>query len=71
MDPRTKKLAENLLHFSCSLQKGEKVLIEAIGEVDDLARALVKEAYAMEAVPFLWINNNIINREYLQGLRFS
>ena len=67
MDPRTKKLAENLLHFSCSLQKGEKVLIEAIGEVDDLARALVKEAYAMEAVPFLWINNNIINREYLLG----
>lgn len=67
MDPRTKKLAENLLHFSCRMKKGEKVLIEAYGEVDDLTRALIKEAYAMDAVPFLWINKEIANRELLLG----
>lgn len=40
-DPRIRQLAHNLIHFSCGLQPGENVLIEATGEVQELTRAIV------------------------------
>ena len=52
-DPRIQKLAHNLIHYSCRLQKGENILIESIGGNDDLARALIKEAYRAGGVPLL------------------
>ena len=35
-DPRIQQLAHNLITFSCRIQPGEKVLIEGIGEVQEL-----------------------------------
>ena len=40
-DLRINKLAENLINYSCSLKKGEKVLIEAKGIDYMLVNALV------------------------------
>ena len=46
-DERIKKLAHNLVNFSCKLKAGEKILIDSRGENDELVRELVKAAYAV------------------------
>ena len=64
-DPRILKLAEGLVHFSCAVKPGENVLIESIGGNDDLTRALIKEVYKADAVPFLWLGDKAFDRELL------
>ncbi|MBE6883591.1 MAG: aminopeptidase [Ruminococcaceae bacterium] len=64
-DPRVKQLAHNLVNFSCDIKPGEKILIESIGGADDLARELIKEAYAAGATPYLWLKDNRMQRELL------
>ena len=45
MDERIKKLSHLLTTYSCSLQKGEKVLIDYEGEeAKPLVRQLIKDA---------------------------
>jgi aminopeptidase len=68
MDERLKKLARNLINYSCRLQPGEKVLIHSAGfEGMPLVKALVKEAYAARGVPFVDIRANDALREILLG----
>ena len=67
-DLRINKLAENLINYSCSLKKGEKVLIEAKGIDYMLVNALVKEAFKVGAYPFVEIYDNRVTRELLFGL---
>ena len=66
-DPSYSTLAHNLITFSCRIQPGEKVLIEGIGEVQELVRALVREAYAAGGVPFVWLNRPDVTRELTLG----
>lgn len=66
-DIRIEKLAKGLINYSCSLKKGEKVLIEAKGIDYMLVNALVKEAYAVGAYPFVEIYDNRVSRELLLG----
>ena len=66
-DLRINKLAENLINYSCSLKKGEKVLIEAKGIDYMLVNALVKEAYKVGAYPFVELYDNRITRELMLG----
>ena len=66
-DPRIQKLAYNLINYSCRLQKGENVLIESIGGNDDLARALIKEAYKAGGNPFLWLGDKAMDREIVMN----
>ncbi|MDO4572515.1 MAG: aminopeptidase [Clostridia bacterium] len=66
-DPRILKLADNLVNFSCRLQKGENILIESIGGNEDLCRALIKAAYAAGGKPFLWTGDKALERELLLG----
>ncbi|MEA5058605.1 MAG: aminopeptidase [Candidatus Pelethousia sp.] len=66
-DPRIQQLAHNLIHFSCALKPGEKVLIEGTGEVQELVRALVEEAYLAGGVPFVWVNRPDVTRELALG----
>ncbi len=66
-DERINKLAHNLINYSCSLKKGEKVLIEAKGIDYMLVTALVKEAYAVGAIPFVEIYDNRVTRALLMG----
>ena len=68
MDERIKTLAKQLVHHSCQLQKGEKVLISCNGvHPIPLVKALIKEIYAVEAIPFVEVNTNSIERELLLG----
>ena len=66
-DERINKLAKGLINYSCSLKKGEKVLIEAKGIDYMLVNALVKEAYKVGAYPFVELYDNRITRELLMG----
>lgn len=62
-DPRIKKLAQNLIQYSCRLKKGEKVLIESFGLEKELVNELIKETYAVGAYPIVHIQDYEVNRE--------
>jgi len=66
-DIRINQLAKGLVNYSCALKKGEKVLIEAKGIDYMLVNALIKEVYAVGAIPFVEIYDNRILREILLG----
>ena len=67
LDPRIQQLAHNLIHYSCRLQKGEKVLIETSTDAVELARALVQEAYQAGGIPFVNLSDQSVRREILMG----
>ena len=67
IDRRLIKLAEVLIGFSTNLQKGEKVLIDAIDVPAEIVVALIKSARAKGAFPFVNLQANIIVRELLRG----
>ncbi|MFZ5975791.1 MAG: aminopeptidase [Bacillota bacterium] len=66
-DPRIETLAKNLVHYSCSVKPGEKVLIEVTGGHEELVLALIKEIYAAGALPFVSVKLARIDRELLLG----
>lgn len=66
-DPRVNTLASNLINYSCSLQPGERVLIEAIGLEAPLVTALIEQAYAAQGVPFATIKDKAVDRAVLIG----
>ncbi|MCI8515088.1 MAG: aminopeptidase [Lachnospiraceae bacterium] len=68
MDERIKKLAYNLVHYSCGVQKGDKVMVEYIGsDTLSLARQVVKEVYRVGAWPFPVAVDPRMRRELLLG----
>lgn len=68
MDERIKRLAENLVGYSCEVAKGEKVFIQANGDsAKPLVRQLVKEVHKAGAYPFVSLRDSAVNRELLLG----
>lgn len=67
-DPRFKTLAHNLINYSVRLQPGENVLIEMTGDDIQLARELIKEAYAAGGKPFLNLDNTALQRKWLTDI---
>lgn len=68
MDERVKKLSKVLTSYSCKLQPGEKILIDYEGEcTKPLVRQLVKDSYALGALPYVNIRDGQILREILLG----
>ena len=64
-DPRIRKLAYNLVNYSCALKKGEKVLIEAFGVENDLVKACVEEARKIGAYPFVTLRDHEVMRSMI------
>ena len=72
MDERQLKLARQLVNHSCRLQKGEKVLISCNGvHPIPLVKCIIKEVYAVGAIPFLELHTNSLDREMLLGATAS
>ncbi|MBN7772271.1 aminopeptidase [Clostridium aminobutyricum] len=68
MDPRIKQLSEGLVHYSCNVQKGEKVLVSYEGECcKPLVKQLIKDIYACGGVPYFEVRDSEINRQFLLG----
>jgi aminopeptidase len=66
-DPRIDQLAKNLINHSCRLQKGEKVLIENFSIEKELVNALIREAYAVGAIPLIQLHDYEITRQLLMN----
>jgi aminopeptidase len=65
-DPRLNQLAELLTGFSTSLEKGERVLIEAFDVPEAMVVALIRSARRCGALPFALLHNARVTRELMQ-----
>ncbi|HVS16457.1 MAG TPA: aminopeptidase [Thermoanaerobaculia bacterium] len=64
-DPRHDALADLLVSYSCALQPGESVLIEAVDAPREIVRALVRRAAAAGARPFVQLRSQAVWRDLL------
>lgn len=64
-DPRYLQLAQLLVHHSCSLKEGEKVLIEATEIPDPMLGALMEESIKAGAIPVLDRKDERLRRKFL------
>jgi aminopeptidase len=62
VDPRVDKLADILVSYSCSVQPGENVLVEAYDIPDDAITAVVRRISAAGAHPFVTVKRNAVLR---------
>jgi aminopeptidase len=62
MDARVKRLAEVLIRYSCAVQPGETILIEAIDVPHAFTRALVESAAAAGGRPLVLLKSNEVDR---------
>ncbi len=66
-DARIDALARQLVRYSTSLKKGEKVLIDLHDVPDSIGLALIREVRARGGLPFLRIHQSRLTREMLKG----
>jgi aminopeptidase len=66
-DTRIDALARQLVRYSTSLKKGEKVLIDLHDVPDSIGLALIREARAKGALPFLKVHQGRLTREMMKG----
>ncbi len=66
-DLRIDELAKQLLGYSVSLKRGEKVLFDLYDVPDSIGLALIREAQRRKARPFLRIHRARLTREMLLG----
>ncbi len=66
-DARIDDLARQLVRYSTSLKKGEKVLIDLHDVPDSIGLALIREVRARRALPFLRLHQSRLTREMLRG----
>ena len=66
-DARIDALARQLVRYSTSLKKGEKVLLDLHDVPDSIGLALIRETRAKGALPFLRLHQGRLTREMLKG----
>jgi len=66
-DARIDALARQLVRYSTALKKGEKVLLDLHDVPDAIGLALIREARAKGALPFLRLHQGRLTREMLKG----
>ena len=65
-DERQKLLAKNLVEYSISVQKGEKVWIDAFGIDVSFVNALVDAVYAAGGQPYVFLHDRRVERVVLK-----
>ncbi|MBR2594520.1 MAG: aminopeptidase [Firmicutes bacterium] len=69
MDERIKKLAKNLVNYSCRVQEDEKILISCTGTKPlPLVKAIIKEVYAAGGFPYVELKETSVERELLMHM---
>ena len=63
--PQYEELAELLINHSCSLEKGENVLIEAFDIPEEMVIATIRAARKAGGYPFVTWKNNLILKELI------
>lgn len=64
-DPRITKLADLLVEYSCAVQSGEKVLVEAIDVPPAFTSALVRSIAGAGGHPLVLLKSNEIHRQLM------
>lgn len=64
-DPRFQQLAEVLVGYSCALESGDKVLIDAIDCPEAMVRSLIRAAGAAGASPLVSLKNYALLRDQI------
>ena len=67
-DPRYKKLATLLVHYSTALKKGDRVFLDLIDVPDEFGIELIRAARAAGATPVVEARHTRLTREMLRGL---
>lgn len=68
MDSRIIKLAEMIVGYSCSIQPGERVLIEEVGTAaKPLIQQIIREVYKAGGLPFVNLSDSMITREVIKN----
>jgi len=65
INPQFEKLANLLITHSCSLEKGEKILIEAFDIPQEMVIATIRAARKAGGLPFVTWKNNLILKELI------
>ena len=66
MDERNKKFAEMIVNYSCSVQPGERVLINEVGTTaKPLIKEIIRAVYKAGGHPFLGLSDASLNREII------
>lgn len=68
LDQRIRTLAHNLVNYSCRVQKGENVFIEATGVDYQLVNCLVQEVVKAGGYPYVSIKDNRVEREICMNM---
>lgn len=66
VDPRVTKLAQTLVNYSCAVQKGEKILIEAIDVPTEFTTECVRVAAEAGAHPLVLLKSNAVDRALMR-----
>ena len=64
-DPRYDKLADVLVNYSCALQEGEAILIEAFDVPEDFTRSLIHTAHEAGGLPLVSLRSHAIMRDMM------
>ena len=67
-DPRYPKLAKLLVNYSCTLKKGERILLDLSDVPDEFAVELLRAVRAAGGVPFVETRHPRVGRELLLGM---
>jgi len=66
-DPRIDSLARQLIRYSTSMKKGEKILLDLYDVPDSIGIALIRETRAVGAIPILRLHSSRLSREMMMG----
>ncbi|MGD9417668.1 MAG: aminopeptidase [Verrucomicrobiota bacterium JB025] len=66
-DPRIDALARQLVRYSTTLKRGEKVLLDLHDTPESVGLALIREVRSRGAVPVLRLHSGLLTREMLKG----
>jgi len=66
LDPRIKTLADGLIEYSCSLKRGETVLIEAIDVPHEMVIQLIRSARSKGGRVLVTLKSNTVLREIVK-----
>jgi aminopeptidase len=68
VDERIKKLAHNLVNYSCRVKKGEKVLIDTSCTDDMVVEELIRAVYDAGGLPYVDASRPAVSRELLNQI---
>jgi aminopeptidase len=65
-DPRIDRLARQLIRFSTSVRKGDRVMLDLFDAPGSIALALIREVVRARAIPVVKLHDTIVTRELLK-----